>query len=251
MSIFDSYRIYGFAYAISLIYLFIKRKELRFGRELFWLNALLLIVVSNPLFKRFITDTMLNGYAWRTFWLLPLWFTLAYVLICSFNEHWKAKRFLIIPYLIFVLAITGGFAFTSDNYTLATNPYKLPQDCIDVCDYLLENNSSQIKIVAPKSLYSHVRQYTSRIDLLYGRNIEGYMNGVFDQNLLRVNEIMKKKKLKAAYFEELHSILSQYGCNYIVFDTTSRHFPADTDLSSIGFTNMTTINERYRIYKVD
>lgn len=60
------------------------------------------------------------------------------------------------------------------NFIKTYNQYKIPQEVIDIADVILSKDENPT-VVVPSQFYSYIRQYSSSIKLLYGRDSEGYV----------------------------------------------------------------------------
>lgn len=250
MSLPDVYQIYAIIYGIALIYLFINRTKLHYATELLCINLILLLIILNPFFKKYIVNHLLNGLIWRAFWLIPITLTLSYVFVETFGWFMKRKRNFILICVLFLIFTVNYCIYTPSNFSLSTNPYKLPQACIDVCDYILEQED-QTKIIAPASLYSYIRQYTSKISLLFGRNIDGYMNGVYEADIIEADNILAKRNPSVSDYETMIEIAHNRNCSYLVIDLNRQNPIDDTTMGQVGFNKLCVIDSRYAIYEIE
>jgi hypothetical protein len=85
--------------------------------------------------------------------------------------------------MIFVLIViacivsSGNYMYRYEyNFEKAENQYKVPQEAIEVSDILLAD-SEEPRIVVGPDLYCYIRQYSTKIKMMYGRNADGYMSG--------------------------------------------------------------------------
>ena len=79
--------------------------------------------------------------------------------------------------LLLMLLIKGGdYMYTSDtdSWEKAHNIYKIPQKAVDVADALLEM-SDEPRVIVPDTLFCYMRQYSTAIEMMYGRDAQGYI----------------------------------------------------------------------------
>lgn len=159
-----------------VIYLFIFEKDVR--RKFIWPLFIIVLVVINPILYKYIFNKIIYR---RLFWLFSdtLLVGLSFILIIKKinNEKLKQLFFILICFLICML---GEYQFNKkDIFQKKVNNYKLPYGVIEVCDYLLSVDDDP-RCIMDGQLYCYVRQVSSNIKLLYGRNIEGYISKASD-----------------------------------------------------------------------
>ena len=67
----------------------------------------------------------------------------------------------------------------------AENRLHVPHQVVDICDYLLaDSGGEEVSAAFPSNIVQFVRQYTSRVNMPYGRDMLiarwGYWNEVYD-----------------------------------------------------------------------
>ncbi|MEF9990375.1 MAG: hypothetical protein RR716_07690 [Christensenellaceae bacterium] len=167
---FDGTGSYFILFYIALFYICYKEKEQR--TFLVYSSLFLLAVLLNPFLAGFIGDHLIGGYVyWRCFWILPIVTVLANAatsLTMSVNLH--RFRILIASACAVLMILCGGFMFTSSNYQIAQNPYKVSTDTIEICEIIQADDSSgDTKALVANELISYIRQYDASIKLAYGR----------------------------------------------------------------------------------
>ena len=163
------------AYVVSALLLLVFLKKRRVG---FVLPALLMTaVIVNPVFFRLWDRMGLYAY-WRILWVVPV------IPMCAAVPAMAAEKTGKIPLksaaalaAAVIMAVTGTFLYThkNGNFVIPSgNAAKLPDEAVRVSDVLLEH-SEHPRAVVEYPLCVYIRQYTGSIDLLYGRDIEGYI----------------------------------------------------------------------------
>src|SRR5699024_5091514 len=75
-----------------------------------------------------------------------------------------------------IIIYTGNYMFTEESYTKMTNLYKIPNNVIEICDFIDEDiafnqeNQEEIRMVVPYYFSSYIHHYNGRIKTLYGRH---------------------------------------------------------------------------------
>jgi len=111
------------------------------------------------------------------------------------------------------------------------------------CDYVKAHLQSwKETIIVPNELLCSVRQYSSAVCLLYGRNAGGFISDIGEDEQ-RVYEQMSKEDPDLALVTE---IARNKNCRYIVFNTSFHQIPED--LSEYGYEKVTVIEDVYAVY---
>lgn len=180
---------YAVIYFVCLISLAVFWKMMKRGRRFFFMFSVLCLVIFiyNPVFVNLITKYLLriDRVAVRLFLLLPVFSTESYVFTTLIRASLKKSRILAsvlaisIVSALFVFGVTpyqrDKVGYGEDMYSLAENPYKIPQEHIDICEAILNDMDGER---ATLSLYEFhgindtggtlnysIRMYTSRIQL--------------------------------------------------------------------------------------
>lgn len=204
------------AYA-SMIYIFIKEKKLRMVLSVF--PAILLLIFFNPVFIKVMYYKYFFGTYWRVLWLFPATILNAYAatrLIFHFKE--KSRQLLAMALVAVLFVLCGKLIYTTENFSRRSNWYKLPS-AVTTIGYNIAHYSTDSwypLIIVPNELYCSMRQYSSGYQLLYGRDAEGYMSGISNEEIQTIYEEMCKKEPDVALIVEL---ARNYGVNNIIFNT--------------------------------
>lgn len=249
--IFASYSQYfGFSmylllFFIASIYLFITEK----GKDNFVLlseySLLVLLVIFNPLIAKWIIASIDDSVYWRIFWILPLTMVIAYV-ATAVIQHIKDRgsKFIVTIALLLVVAFSGKFIYSTENYSETSNWYKLPQQTIEICEILHNDCNGVIRVVVPPSLETTIRQYDADIYMVYGR--EGGVNSHYSDNKERdaMRNLMLVDELNVP---SIYSSMELFDCNYLILYNTTT---LSDNLESYGFELVTSI-DIYNIYRLE
>lgn len=155
---------------VSYIYLFITNKKLRV-RLLLPVGLIFFCVVNPVLYFVVLRRTVY----WRLFWMIPdamILATAAVSILKRCKKDWL--KLLLLLAMTAVVVSKGSNVFINGNFTKVENWAKLPQQTLDVCDAILELDDTP-KAIFPRVLYSEVRQYAPEIEMMYGRNADGFI----------------------------------------------------------------------------
>ncbi len=238
--IFQQYTGSGFLtilYLITLLYLWVTEKN-NTVRSIFvyGASALQILFFLPPMYYGY--QLLDRGTYYRILWLLPMTVTIAYAGIRLLGKY---PRFGI-AFGVFLIAVSGKYVYSSEYITLAENPYHLPQEVIEVCEVMMpEENQERVTAVFPDDLIHYIRQYTSEIQMVYGRD---YLvpDWIYGDHPIR--ELMNEETID---MEEVAKRMEDYYCNYIVVPK-NKEIMGDLkkcDLVLIGET------KEYEIYRND
>lgn len=107
---------------------------------------------------------------YRILWLLPLGLIICYALtevIYRLNEKMRVFAFVA---AIVILIISGEYTYRNQYFSLAENPYHVPDTVVEICDEI-SVEGREIRAAFPREMIMYVRQYTSCVVLPYGREI--------------------------------------------------------------------------------
>lgn len=188
-SFFGDFHFLGL-FLVSLILLILLSQYRKRSLPLILYSLFTLFLFVFPVFSNFVTSYAGGDTYWRVLWLIPLVPVTAYgftALTASFRI--ALLRPFLAALFLFIVYTTGNFFFTEANFQKTENPYKLPNEVLEICDVILEDHRGDaVQVVFPEELFSYVRQYTSEIQLSFGRS--SLQTGVFptqeDQTLYHI-----------------------------------------------------------------
>ncbi len=253
IGVLEQYRGGGFLlliYAVAFVYLFVKEKDAT-ARALFvYLPLMVFVLFLLPPVYAVYCKVEADAY-YRLLWLMPM---LATVALAAARITRKAG----IPGMavIAALIIAGGkYTYANVNVLDAENRLHIPQAAIDVCDFILNDHDilmeeagtprtplpefpesilsgdegfwdDRVKAAVPGELVHFTRQYTSRVNMPFGREMMvpqwPYFNDVYTE--------MEKAEVIDA--EALSEILKETGCGYLVLNAAK---PVEGDLADYGY----------------
>lgn len=121
--------------------------------------------------------------------------------------------------------------------------YELPQAAVEIADLVQSRLVDwQETLIVPNELLCSVRQYSAAACLLYGRNAEGFISGIGEEEQ-QVYEEMSSEHPDVARVTE---IAKNKNCRYIVFNTSFHQIPED--LTEYGYEKIAVIEDVYAVY---
>lgn len=189
----------------ALLYLLVyeKRKPVRI---LFvYVPTVVLLLFFNPLFFRFFYGVVGEEIYYRICWLLPITVVIAYAVLFILGSLAGRKRVAFLVIALAVLMISGKPVYTSERYSVAENPYHVPQQVVDICD-AIEVEGREVMAAFPDEFLVYVRQYTAMVCMPYGRDVL-----LGEYNELRL--LLKQEEIEV---ERLAQLAKQSGCHYMI-----------------------------------
>ncbi len=203
---FHQYKFLAGLYLLALLYLWFAEKDRHRRAILVYAPTLLLAAFFCPLFRKVFVRVLEDSETYyRLLWLVQMSLVTAYGFIKLMGRHRK------IGLLIMCAAIAAGgdYVYDSINISKAQNAYHLPQEVIDIVD-MIEPEEGRIKVLMPGELLQYVRQYSTDIELPYGREM---MIERWDYYDAMYEAMEKTEVIDTPYFVEL---ARGYPCAYVI-----------------------------------
>ncbi|MBO5387443.1 MAG: hypothetical protein J6A59_04805, partial [Lachnospiraceae bacterium] len=156
---------------IVIIYLFFAEKSSRV--KIIYPIVLVFVCVLNPILYHYVLKKIIY---WRVFWLLPESIIIGYGLahlVKSVKPTVVKVAVLII--MVAVLIAGGNNVYKVADFEQTKNQQKVATETKTVGDIMLSIDKNP-KCIVPEELAWEMRVYSGDIELLYGRNAEGYIN---------------------------------------------------------------------------
>lgn len=154
-------------YLFALLYLWLTEKD-KCRRAVFvYAPTLLLLLFFCPLFRKVFVRVLEDSETYyRLLWLLQMSIVSAYGLLRLLGRH---RRIGLAAVCLMIVAC-GDYVYDSEHISRAENVYHLPQEAIDIVD-LIEPETGRVTALVPADLIYYVRQYSTDIELPYGREM--------------------------------------------------------------------------------
>lgn len=243
LSIFQSYTGSGFLtilYILMLFYLWIAEKNTTVKSILVYGAGILQILFFIPLFY-YGYQLLDEGTYYRMLWLLPMTVTIAYGAVKIMTKYPAGS--IVIGLIMIILC--GKYVYSNPYITKAENAYHLPQEVIQVCDMIMpEEGKERVTGVFPDDMVHFVRQYSSRIQMAYGRD---YLAPDWIYGDHPIRKLMNGKEIKIS---ELVRLATEQKCQYIIMEKDKKLIGnfKNYDVFKIG---ETTNYDIYRNMQVD
>lgn len=165
--------------AVLLWTLFRKKKD---GSKVFlYYTVFLFLTVYNPVLVKYVVPKVKfeNEY-YRFIWILPVIPALAYYGVClvwKFRKKWQ--RFVAFAAVLCVIVAAGSPKdCLTENFTMAENIYKVPDELRTVCDVIHQDRGMESpRVVFDTTLNNLARQYDPSLCLVINRNAAIYRSG--------------------------------------------------------------------------
>ena len=222
-------------YLFMLLYLWMTEKD-KHRRAIFvYAPTLLLLMFFCPLFRKVFVRLLEDSETYyRLLWLLQMSIVSAYGMIRLCGR----QRRIGLAVMCVIIAVCGNYVYDSEYITKAENAYHLPQEAIDIVD-LIEPEEGRITVLVPADLIYYVRQYSTNIELPYGREM---LIARWDYHHAMYEAMEEAEVIETASFVEL---AREYPCAYIVLKEDRE---TDGSLTQYGYDIYGRVGE-YLVYK--
>ncbi len=224
-------------YAGSLLYLALRERDRRVRTVVVWMPLLISVVFICPPFFRLYRRIEGAETYYRLLWLLPMAMTIIHAGLRLFRGH-VMTGFVIICVAV---VLCGQYTYANVNISRAENRLHLPQNVIDLCDYILSvsDGSRNVRVAMPAELVHFVRQYDTGIRMPFGREMLverwGFVNPVYEA--METPGVIDAEKLAQAARDE--------GCSYIVLNAVRE---LDGELDDFGYDRQVLL-DGYYVYR--
>lgn len=145
----------------SLLYCVLKSKK---EQKIFFIGSTICLFSTflNPLLSELVAQKITGVYVyWRLYWLIPIYYGIAYFMT-EIIFIMKKHHIIATIAFVFIIILSGDYIFMSPYYYPYTNTYKLPNEVLEIADYINSKNGSKEKvcIFLPKPLAAKIRQYS-------------------------------------------------------------------------------------------
>ncbi len=194
----------------AIFYMLIVEKDRNVKIVLVYMPIVILVLYFNPLFAKVIYALAGEEIYYRILWLLPVIPVIAGAcvrLILQVKEKYRAIMGIT---LAAILMLSGSLVYRNAQFSIAENPYHVPQVVVDICD-AIEVEGREVMAVFPEELLQYVRQYSAVVCMPYGREQLVDRWGFYD-NLYREmeEEVIDVERVSALAKERM--------CHYVILE---------------------------------
>lgn len=168
---------YFFIFAISLLFLWMKRKEIKETSKvmIIYVAWFLVLILWNPIIYGIMMKTFFTGAAEvvRIYIILPVTWITAYAITVFLSGIKGGKRILGIIAVLLCFFFVGRTVSDAGWITKPTNAYKIKQDALESAEHILEDIEDKrvvafiqddgSKFTYGGNVWQGIRQYTSRV----------------------------------------------------------------------------------------
>ena len=243
-------RYFAFAMA-SLLFLFVTSKRIR--PRLVYPILVTLAVIATPWLYHYVFNR--DAY-WRVFWMFPgaVLIALFCVRLIQTCEN-VSERIAMTVFLMLILFFLGTSMYSAERtrpdgsreriLTEATNPEKVSNGAKRVADILLAIEDSP-KVVSRKKYVYELRQYSSKILLYYGRDIDGFVIPIKKDDEWR-HEVHKGLESTSPDYNRILRICDVAGYNFLI--TSSAYRINEALLDKHGYREVAVLDGSAIYYK--
>ena len=209
-------------------------------RKIIYPVLLIVFIIINPVLYRYVFSRLIF---WRLFWLIPevLIIALAMTRLVASVKN-RGMKLTVIGLLTLVVILVGTNIHSKGGFYTADNPYKVPQYAVNVFDKILSIDENPVTIM-PDPLYIYARQYNGNIEMMYGRDVQGFI--VYTtQERLSMNEQIESANPDYNY---IFAIAGGKGVEFIAMDVLKPAAPLEL-LDRYNYHEIGDL-EGFRIYK--
>lgn len=243
LEIFQGFTGSGFLtilYVLTLIYLWTSEKNPTIRAIFVYGASVIQVLFFIPLFY-YGYQILDEGTYYRILWILPMTVTIAYAAVKILGRYPIGS----IVVGVAMVMVCGQYVYTNDYVSVAENAYHIPQEAIEVCDVIMpKEEEERITGVFPDELIHFVRQYSSRIQMAYGRD---YLapDWIYGDHPLR--KVMNQEEIRIS---ELVRLATEQKCQYIILEK-NKELIGDFERANVFKIGETTNYDIYRNYQVD
>lgn len=238
LEIFKAYNGTGYyciLFIAALLYLWFTEEDKHIRILLVITPSIIQILFFIPYFYM-LYNVLDEGTYYRILWLLPMTLVIAYSACRVIGTHLRLG----VAVVGVILALSGTFVYSSANISRAENAYNLPQEVIDICDMVKpEEGKERVWAAFPPILVHYVRQYTTTIQLPFGRD------SMVDSWKRLDNPLFDLYMSPQMPVDELTKLSTDYYCNYVIVEKEKGVIgePGDYGLEYMGST------ENFDVYR--
>lgn len=228
---------YPVLFLIALVYLLVTEKDRKVRIVLLETSAVIAVLFFLPPFKM-LMDFLDEGTYYRVLWLLPMTVVTVYAGVKLIGRHIRLG----FAALALLLMLTGQYVYGNVNISRAQNRYHIPNAVIAICNEMMPaEDEERVWAVFPDELIHYVRQYSSKIQMPYGREMLVPEWG-WNWDTHPIYRIMREQPVD---LDALTPLLTEYNCHYLVLN---RAVPTTGSPEENGLVKIAEI-EAYDVYR--
>lgn len=228
---------YPFLFLAALLYLLVTEKDKKIRIVLVESSLVITVLFFLPAFKK-VMDILDEGTYYRILWMLPMTVVIAYAGVKLIGRYHKTG----FAALALVLILTGQCVYQNVGITKAQNRFKIPDVVIAICNEMMpEEDEERVWAVFPDELIHYVRQYSSEIQMPYGREM---LVPAWEWNW-DTHPIYRVMRESTIDLDALEPLLTEYNVQYLILN---RSVPVKGDPKENGLEKIAEY-EAYDLYR--
>lgn len=230
--------IYPFLFLAALAYLLWAERDKKIRLVLVESSLATIALFFLPFFKTVMNALGEGETYYRILWLLPMTAVIAYAGIKMIGGHRRIGMIALAALLI----LSGQYVYENQFITKAQNRFHIPNSVIAICNEIMPaEDEERVWAVFPEELIYYVRQYSSEIQMPYGREmLEPSWEWNWDTH--PIYEVMRENPVD---LDALSPLLTEYHCQYLILN---RSIPIEGDPEENGLQLIAQI-EAYDLYR--
>lgn len=222
---------------ISMGYICVCKKEHR--KSIIYPIIVILVFVLNPIIYQ---KLLKNMSYWRMFWMIPDAIIISYA-ITDIIKKCKAlwSKVILILACMGMIIFFGKNVYNRDVFDIIKNPQKVSADTETVCEAILAIDKHP-RCIMPDGMYVEARQYNGDIELMYGRNADGYINELDD----RYMNVHYQMQSETPNYDYVFSVAREDEYSYVV---CNKNKPVSDDiLQMYGYSSCIDVGNYWVYY---
>lgn len=176
------------------------------------------LLAFNPLTYAVVWDRL--SYAnWRLFWMVPVEGVICFaaVRLLGHIRH-TAGRIVCGMMVIAAVILCGHNVYTTPGagFGASSNAYKLPEEAVAAAQILLQQDPAPRAVVSD-GLNCYLRQFSTDIQQMYGRDAQGYIHGI-EEERRRVYELLCEERPD---FDAVRTAMEEMAYDYLILVNVS------------------------------
>lgn len=165
------------------VYLLVREKNKAIKAVFVILPIAVMLIFVFPLTRTLFDIVGMEGEIYyRLLWLIPMGIIAVYGVVKISSKNVLTRVIGLVLATAFIV-FGGQCVYTSPSFFPSTNIYGLPQQTVDIVDFIRANDDHKLIRVLPSAdLVTTIRQYDSQITIPYGRDyfVNTYEDELFD-----------------------------------------------------------------------
>lgn len=219
--------IYPFLFLAALVYLLVTEKDRRVRLILVETSLVTGVLFFFPVFKMVMDRVEEAGTYYRILWLFPMTVVIAYAGVRLIGKHTRIGLVI----LAAVCILGGDYVYDNVNVSTAENRYHIPAEVVAICDLIMPaEDEERVWAVFPSELLQYVRQYSSEIQMPYGRDM---LVASWDHTEHPIYALMEAETI---HIDLVAQLLDDYGVHYLILNKSKlvEGEPEEYGLEKIG-----------------